>query len=47
MLYAEAMEKTVSGFRSIHASGVINENSSDEEWHKVYVDFMNKHGLPL
>ena len=28
MVYAEAMEKTVSGFRSIHKSRVINEKST-------------------
>ena len=28
MVYAEAMEKTVSGFRNIHKSKVINEKST-------------------
>ena len=47
MVYAEAMEKTVSGFREIHKTRRINLHSTDQEWDEVYSDFMKKNGLPL
>ena len=47
MEYKDAMEKTVSGFKEIHERRRVELKESEEEWNKVYTDFMNKHGLPL
>ena len=47
MVYAEAMEKAVGGFRELHKSRVITPKSSVLEWEIEYTKFMNKHRLPL
>ena len=47
MVYADAMEKAVGGFREIHGSGVISEETSVKEWNQVYAQFMVENGLSV
>ena len=47
LVYNQAVEKAVEGFRGIHSSRVLHKTSTEQEFEKVYTGFLKEHNLPL